>query len=39
MSNTLPQTSYDAHKSMTDDIIENHHKKIIEALLFLKKAT
>jgi hypothetical protein len=39
MEKKLPETSHEAHKSMTDDILLNHHKQIIEALKNLKKAT
>ena len=39
MEKKLPETSHEAHESMTDDILSNHHKQIIEALKNLKKAT
>jgi len=39
MEKKLPETSHEAHKSMTNEILSNHHKQIIEALKVLKKAT
>ena len=39
MSNKLPDTSIEAYHMMTDDLLSEHHKKIIEALTILKKAT
>ena len=39
MSNKLPDTSIEAYHSMTDDLLSDHHKKIINALTILKKAT
>jgi hypothetical protein len=39
MSNKLPNTSIEAYHMMTDDLLSEHHKKIIEALTILKKAT
>ena len=37
--NKLPETSHEAHKSMTHDILSNHKKQIVDALKVLKKAT
>ena len=33
-----PKTSIQAYKSMTDDILNNHHRLIVKALLKLGKA-
>lgn len=38
MSN-LPDTSHEAHKMMTDEVLSKHHQQIIDALKILKKAT
>jgi predicted transcriptional regulator len=38
MSN-LPDTSHEAHKMMTSEILSKHHQQIIDALKILKKAT
>lgn len=35
----LPETSIEAYHSMTDDLLSDHHKKIINALTSLKRAT
>lgn len=37
--NNLPSTSHEAQKSMTKEILSNHHRMIIDALHVLKKAT
>jgi predicted transcriptional regulator len=37
--NQLPETSHEAHKSMTKDLLSKHHTQIIDALKILKKAT
>lgn len=39
MERILPETSHEAHKSITNEILSNHHRMIIEALSSLKKAT
>lgn len=39
MNNKLPDTSHEAHKMMTKEVLSNHHYLIIEALKVLKKAT
>jgi predicted transcriptional regulator len=39
MSNKHPETSLEAYKMMTEPLLGDHHKKIIEALNILKKAT
>ena len=35
----LPETSIEAYHSMTDDLLSDHHKKIIKALTILRRAT
>jgi len=37
--NKLPTTSLEAYQMMTEPLLGDHHKKIIEALNILKKAT
>jgi predicted transcriptional regulator len=39
MQKKLPDTSHEAHKSMTEVLLSKHHTQIIEALKVLKKAT
>lgn len=39
MSNKHPETSTEAYQMMTEPLLGDHHKKIIEALSILKKAT
>jgi predicted transcriptional regulator len=39
MERQLPLTSHEAHKSMTKEILSNHHRMIIDALHVLRKAT
>jgi predicted transcriptional regulator len=39
MQKKLPDTSHEAHESMTKQILSNHHLKIIDALKVLKVAT
>lgn len=39
MERQLPTTSHNAYKSMTDELKQKHHEKIINALRSLKKAT
>lgn len=39
MERINPATSHEAYKSMTKDLLSNHHTKIIEALNYLGNAT
>lgn len=39
MEKKLPDTSHEAHQSMTKELLSKHHTQIIEALKILKKAT
>jgi hypothetical protein len=39
MERIHPETSHEAYKSITDDILSKHHSQIIDALKILKKAT
>ena len=39
MNNKFPETSHEAHQSMTKQLLSNHHIKIIDALKVLKVAT
>lgn len=39
MERTNPTTSHEAYKSMTKDLLSNHHAKIVEALNYLGSAT
>jgi predicted transcriptional regulator len=39
MKNKNPETSHEAYEMMTDSILSNHQKQIIDALKILKKAT
>jgi predicted transcriptional regulator len=34
-----PETSHEAHKMMTEEVMSKHHHQIIDALKILKRAT
>lgn len=39
MEKKLPDTSHEAYKKMSNEILSNHHQLIVNALNVLKKAT
>jgi predicted transcriptional regulator len=39
MEKKLPETSHEAHESMTNELLSKHQSQIIDALKNLKKAT